>query len=435
MRVAFVYHGRVLGGGALTSMLGLIRELQGLSAVEVLVLCEHEEMQSFISQKSRVRVERTCDLLTILGRVLVWGVSPLEWRKITTALSELLRLPTSVRSQRRLFRSIHPDIVHLNQSVLFSSAIAARLEGIPVVWHVREMLAGGPLSLRKRMAGWLIRRLATRVVAISPSTAKCLGKDRHNKVKVIYNPLDLSRFTPGLWSQQECRSRLGISAEHKVVLTLGGVSHWKGTAPLMEAMKYVDGQTDLLVAGVPLSDPDVPVRRRTRWLLKVEDVLCWLRLQPMPLVEYACRVKLAMRYAPRARIHFLGMREDVPALIAAADLLVFAGMGPHFARPIFEAWAMRKPVAVFRMSGVSNHVDDGIDGVVVKRRSGRALGLAIRALLANPERMRSMGGRGCEKAKQLMDPVESARQVYSLYQEVVSRHVLAKSVQSEGARL
>ena len=121
-----------------------------------------------------------------------------------------------------------------------------------------------------------------------------------------------------------------------------------------------------------------------------------------------------------SRVVSVGNVENVAPLLAACDALVFAGMTPHFPRPVYEAWAMKKSVIVFEMGGSTN-VDDGVDGLVVRQRTGRALGEATRSLLADPGRMRQVGEAGYVKARQRVRPEDGAHRVADILQAVAWR--------------
>src|SRR3954451_16620636 len=66
----------------------------------------------------------------------------------------------------RYYRRARPDIVHVNDLIDLIPAIAARLAGYPVVYHLRT-IAGG--ERQRRLMSWLIRHAAD--VSVSTSRA------------------------------------------------------------------------------------------------------------------------------------------------------------------------------------------------------------------------------------------------------------------------
>lgn len=420
MRIVYVHHGQGTGGGAPVSLVNLILGIKRVAEVDMVVLCLDEEMKNFFQKMTGVSVAILPNPLKNIGKQLIWGSSPLAWRALKLFLYELPRLPGSIWRQWLLFRKLQPDIIHLNSSVLFTSAIAARLAGIPLIWHVREVFAGHRFSPRRWFVGWFIRKLADRVIAISPVEARRLGSNLHGKVNVVYNSIDLSRFIASPTSPDEALKDLGLTPTHKIIISLGGVSHWKGTVELIEAMSFTDADTHLILLGPPSIGNHFDISRGIRVILWLEDLLVKLGIQGSRSTYYAERVRIALATAPRDRIHFIGVKDNVVPFLSASDVLVFAGTAPHFPRPVFEAWAMKKPVVVFDILGVNEHVEEGIDAIVVKEKTGPALGHAVARLLDDRQQMDLIGEKGYLKVGDLFDQVKNGEYVFSIYQEIIS---------------
>jgi glycosyltransferase involved in cell wall biosynthesis len=104
-------------------------------------------------------------------------------------------------------------------------------------------------------------------------------------------------------------------------------------------------------------------------------------------------------------------------------VLAFAGTLPHFPRPVYEAGLMKKAVVVFDMQGITENVEDGVTGLVVTQRTGKALGQAIRRLFHTPERLAAMGEAGFRKAAALPETFESASSVLVICKEI-GNHVI-----------
>ncbi len=397
MKVLFIHHGVILGGAPL-SLLYLVRELERLPDMEVEIVCHSPRMCDYFSKNVKSRVNLWVDPHTYLGKLLIgwigWSVLLQVPGAFGKFLSDLFSMPVSVWRQLRLLRKRKPRFVHLNSATLFSSAIAARLAGIPIIWHIREPLQGA--DLQKRVIGRFIHGMATAVIAISEEEAVRLGEDHERKVHVIYNPINTDAMKPERYNQVQEKRRLGFDAADKLVLSLGGVNPRKGTLQLVEAMQYVDQQTYLIIAGPSLTrDPE--------------------------LGSYECQVMNALNRLPKNKVTFTGNLENVVPLLAACDVLVFAGMKPHFPRPAYEAWQMCKPVIVFEMKGVSSQVEHGVDGTIVKELSSKALGIAIADLVGDPPSMAQFGQAGKRKAERICNPAAIASQVLIVYRNALDQ--------------
>lgn len=481
LSILFVHHGYGYAGGAPVSLVNLILALKNTNHLDMKVVCHDDDVRNFFAERASVPVGKLNDPLTHIGKNLI-GLARIDsWNELKLLLFAVFRFPASITRQYRFFRAEAPDVIHLNSSTLFSSAIAAKLAHIPVVWHIREIIQGGRYSLRRYLAAALIKKLATRIIAISPVEARSLGHDEKSKIAVVYNSYNLDLFNPDVYDQMEEKNRLGCDPATKVVLSLGGMSSNKGTVELIEAIMEMCDEATLIFAGPPLewsrfmltkqslqqlrkqhlpghmvralkslkaqgfdTEEDFlksvekaigPTLRQqygrhimasaghqprwtVRWTLVLETLLIKMKMKCIYTWYYPQRVKFLLERLPRNCVKFVGKVKNVAPLLAACDVLVFAGMIPHFPRPVYEAGLMKKPVVVFDKQGITDNVDDGMTGIVVKERSGKAFGKALCSLLNQPEKMRTMGEAGYKKAHALPDMVEGASAVLKIYEEL-----------------
>lgn len=99
----------------------------------------------------------------------------------------------------------------------------------------------------------------------------------------------------------------------------------------------------------------------------------------------------------RERIHVLGYRHDVPALITASDVQVQPSIsGEGLPRAVMEAMACGTPSVLTDTGGGKEVVEDGVTGFVVPTKNARLLAEKIRVLYENPGLLESMG-RECKK--------------------------------------
>ncbi len=103
---------------------------------------------------------------------------------------------------------------------------------------------------------------------------------------------------------------------------------------------------------------------------------------------------LAQQLAIAANVHFLGDREDVPALLEQAQLFVLASRYEGLPISILEAMRAGLPVIASSVGGIPELVEDGVTGLLVPGGDLQALTLALRRLLADGRLRRSMGQAG-----------------------------------------
>lgn len=95
-----------------------------------------------------------------------------------------------------------------------------------------------------------------------------------------------------------------------------------------------------------------------------------------------------------AAVIFAGPRDDVPAILAAVDVVVVPSESETAGLAALEGMAARRPVVATRVGGLPEAIDDGVTGLLVPPNDPRALADAIRIVLSSPERAEQMGVAG-----------------------------------------
>ena len=102
----------------------------------------------------------------------------------------------------------------------------------------------------------------------------------------------------------------------------------------------------------------------------------------------------ARLYDLEGKVRFLGHREDVPRLMAAADLVVLPSAYEGLPNLVLEAMRFRKPVVATAAPGTTEVVVDGQTGVLVPVANPQLLARAIRDLVRDPALARRLGQAG-----------------------------------------
>jgi glycosyltransferase involved in cell wall biosynthesis len=125
-----------------------------------------------------------------------------------------------------------------------------------------------------------------------------------------------------------------------------------------------------------------------------------------------------MRRGLADRVHLVGRRDDVPALLRQCDLLLVPSRNEGFCGVAVEAQALGLPVIATRVGGLPEVVLDGDTGVLVAPGDAGAMVLAIEAL-ADPARRSRMAERGPANAARFSADLMADRTL-AVYQDVVS---------------
>jgi D-inositol-3-phosphate glycosyltransferase len=125
------------------------------------------------------------------------------------------------------------------------------------------------------------------------------------------------------------------------------------------------------------------------------------------------------------RVTLLGQldHDNVAALYRSADVVVCVPWYEPFGLVALEAMACGVPVVASAVGGLVDTVVDGATGLMVPPRDPRRLGLALRQLLADPERRRALGAAGARRARQRYGWRTIGKETRRAYQHALSRRL------------
>jgi glycosyltransferase involved in cell wall biosynthesis len=131
--------------------------------------------------------------------------------------------------------------------------------------------------------------------------------------------------------------------------------------------------------------------------------------------------RLASRHGVYDRVTFTGAvyGEEKRKLLEAATLFVLPSYSENFGIAVLEAMAAGVPVVVTPEVGLAGEVKKSGAGVVLEGDPG-ILGPGIRALLADPVRLREMGERGRKLVERRFAWSGIAKEMENIYNEIIS---------------
>lgn len=258
----------------------------------------------------------------------------------------------------------------------------------------REHLGRQAWLLRpKRAAHRALYRLGTRlvngVIVVSDETARSYLRSTRGcpaKVHVVPNGVDTERY-PAVVDRAGIRSGLGLDDDHHVMTMVGTFKRQKGHSVLVDAMRELaprfPGLHVLLVGDGELR-------------AEIERLVCSAGLSE--------------------RVHFLGSRRDVPAILAASDSFVLPSLWEGLPIALVEAMASGLPIVATEVSGTSQVMVDGATGWLVPPGDAAALADAVGDLLAHPQRARRMAATARHRVNRWFGARRQAEQLASLFE-------------------
>ncbi len=241
--------------------------------------------------------------------------------------------------------------------------LAARRAGVPLV-VAHEWERGGPPGLARRAVDLLLRP-ATRFIAASEHHAQRLVGSgvAPARVAVVRNGIEAGTFERG--ERAATRAALGVAPEAPLLL-------------VPARLHAAKGHRDLLAA--------LPEVRRGHPGLQV--IFAGEGPERAALATAARGLGLA------GVVRLLGHREDIPDLLAAADVVVLPSRAEGLPAALLEALAAGRAVVATAVGGVPEAIRDGHEGRLVPAGDAGALAGAIGDLLAAEAARAALGAAG-----------------------------------------
>jgi glycosyltransferase involved in cell wall biosynthesis len=291
-----------------------------------------------------------------------------------------------------LLRSARVDVLHAH---MFGSNVWAALlghaVGIPVVVTHEHTWSFEGQPLRKLLDRNVVARFSDAVIAVSAADRRRMIETvgmRQDRVTLIPNGIS---WTDGA-DPMAVRHELGIGPEVPVLVQTAVLRPQKAIDVMVRAMailRRAHPEARLLVAG-----PGDPGPLRT----------------------------LAAQLGAEEQVTFLGPREDMADVLAAASIGVLSSDFEGMPLAVLEYMAAGLPVVATRVGGLPEIVDDGETGVLVTPRDPEALAAALARLIGAPALARAMGERGRLRQQQQFSCQAMTRRVNELYEVLLGAH-------------
>lgn len=279
----------------------------------------------------------------------------------------------------RLFRAERPDLVHAHMPISgFLARFAARAAGVPrIAYTGHGFLFNQPAPWPRRAASLVMEFLAGRVtdtfLTVSSEEAQDARRLRlHCNPHAVGNGRDPARFHPDPVARDRIRAELGVPEDRAVVIAVSRLVRHKGYPELLAAMREVDAE--LWVVGERLASDHGA---------DMEPYFAASGLGP--------------------RLRRLGYREDVPALMAAADVFVLPSHFEGLPMSVIEAMLCGLPVVATDIRGPREQVVNGETGFLVPPAEVAPLAAALQRLAGDAGLRARMGTAGRARALDFYD--------------------------------
>ena len=320
-----------------------------------------------------------------------WLARQLEGSGVTIETFHLDR-PLSPAFARRLafaFRRHRIEVAHSHEfSMAVYGAWASAHAAIPhvITMHGGRYYAG---RLRRRVALRAAIGASGRTVAVSDHLATQMSRDlwvARSRIHTVPNGVPRVQHVAGT-----LRSELGLHPGERLIVSIGNLYPVKGHAHLVDALE------------------------------------CLTTRHPNLHVAIGGRGGLADALMARARergvanrLHLLGLRSDIDAVLASADLFVLPSLSEGLPLALLEAMFAARPIVASNVGEVGVALAHGDAGVLVPPGDPRALASALDRMLTDPAGARVMAERAEQRAVAEYGLPRMVERYVDTYQQLVT---------------
>jgi alpha-maltose-1-phosphate synthase len=379
-----------------------------------------EYLSRELAKKIEVEVHCWGDQHVDDGNLHVLGSQP--WQLISEGTQEKFKtaLETMSLNLAQMVTVSQIDVVHTHTwYVSLAGFLAKKLFGVPFVltthsleplraWKAEQLGSGFALS------SWIERTAildADAIIAVSQGTREDILKAYPGvdptRIHVIYNGIDLNEYQKT--SDTSALTTYGVDPEKPYVLFVGRITRQKGVTHLVDAIRYLPAETQVvLCAGAP-DTPEIAEEMRQ----KVDEAKA-----THPNIVW---------------IEKMVTKQETIQLYSNCRVFCCPSVYEPFGIINLEAMACCAPVVASATGGILEVVVEGETGHLVPFEQdpvtrfpsrpndfARALAAGISDLMNDPERARSYGEAGRKRVEEKFAWTAIADQTIALYRELIA---------------
>ncbi len=249
--------------------------------------------------------------------------------------------------------------------------------------------------------GWL-ERWAGRIkpdlaICVSRAIAAdyCASAYPGARAETLYNPISIDKTE--LPDRSQTRAELETPANAVVIIQVSRMEAWKGQMPHIAALGNLK---------------DMP-----NWI-------CWQvggAQRPEESAYLSDLKNAAIKSGIAERVRFLGQRDDVPRLLAAADIFCQPNLKPEgFGLVFIEAFQAQLPIVTSAMGSAKEIINEDC-GILLPPDDIAALTAALRRLILDEGLRARMGAAGQRRARELSDPAIQLQKLCAMLADILPK--------------
>ncbi len=270
---------------------------------------------------------------------------------------------------------------------------AAKLAGVRLkIASKRE--TGGMRSASQKFIEKRIFKIADAIVANSQAVKNYLATEdvSAEKIKIVYNGLDLKRLTPKETDRAAVCEKLKLPADQEIkfITLVANLRHAVKNQPMfLRVAQKVTAEfpnAHFVLAGEGELKEEL---ENTAKKLKIEE-----------------------------NIHLIGRCTEIPELLSISYACVLTSYNEGFSNSILEYMTAGKPVVATNVGGASEAIIENETGFLVESGDAKTMAERLKELLANEEKAQKFGEKGAEIVRAKFSLETQLRETLALYEKV-----------------
>lgn len=380
-------------GGASRSCVETCRRLA--RRADVLVIDPYGCAKPYVSALEEAQVPH---------RVLQRRISSCDiggWKnRLGRAVALLRNYPHLRALARMLDREIEafgPDVICTdNLKSAYILSLVPQIHRVPVCYYLRGWFRPCQVGY---IGGWLCRRHASGIIAVSYATQAALSCSgvSFDKIYVLHNPVEAE----SLVEQSHRPLALPLPGMDKKIRLLvpGSITHAKGQHTAVQALS------------------------RLRSL--GHDAVLWIAGDHQPIGpdrSYVTDLRgLIRRLDLQDHVYFIGLRDDLPQVIHAASHVVLPSHSEGHPRVVLETMVLRRPVFTTPAGGCMDMVIPGLTGYLFGFERPDELAGAIHGAIRAPQDERSLVETAYNWVMRAFAPHDHTEKLMMILEDIIRR--------------
>jgi len=283
----------------------------------------------------------------------------------------------------------HIDLLYTSTSVIISGALAAKKSGIPSISHIHEIPTAN--KIYEIFIGLFVRYYSTQVIVVSNSVAKHWQPYlKKNQLLKVYNGI----IFPLTKASSNTKRKIG---KNITVTSIGRLIPIKGHKYFIEVAKELfklNNQYQFLIVGDTF--PGYESYEEELKTLVIENDL-------------------------HQKIHFLGYRTDVEAILAKSDLVFHSSIAPDsLPTVLFEAIKMKVPLVATELAGAVEILDNGNCGLLVPLNNAKKVADLINDYIKDEKLKISNIEKAIEYTNQHFSPTQFKKNILDIFKIILT---------------